>query len=611
MPISEEEYYIAGGNGGGEPEERISWSSKKVENLMIAIDEGYKPKGGTPFYEGNPIIRKGNIVYDYTEEEIQELSRCARDIVYFANNYCTVMTDSGLQTIELRDYQEDMLQCYMDNRFSIVLASRQIGKTICSSIFIAHYLLFSVDKNVLILSNKGATTREIVDKAKTILENVPFFMKPGVLKNDVFNMKFDNGCRLIAQSTTKKAGIGFTIHLLFLDEFAHIHANFVESFFENVYPTLSSSQVSRIIITSTPNGLNKFYEIYNRAYLELNEFKAFRVDWWQVPGRDDVWMKKEIADLGTEEAFNRQYGNSFIESSSLLLGPREIKKLELAKKDFISEDYEELDDTEVPYRNLMLWHPEFDFDETQDDDAYWLFSVDIAEGNGGDFSIINIFKIEPMDVADFKYVKSPGTFQDFYRIRQVAIFRSNDTGIEEFAKILYVLAFDIFNPENVKMVIEWNTFGGELIKRLQTVFPHRNEFDEEIVVKFKHRNDAKVYKYGLKIKTDNKSIFCQNFKKFVQQNKIIFDFKENVNEALSFGLNHLGRYKAQAGHDDMIMSCINASEFFITLDFSDYVEELHDTADPKFVRAVDEVLDQYIRKTGDGQLNYDLYDLLG
>ena len=239
-------------------EESFAWTTESVNQLLLALEEGYKPKS-TPFYEGNPNLRKGNIVFNYTPEELREIKKCATDIVYFANNYCTVMTDEGLQTIILRDYQENMLRQFQKERFNVCLASRQIGKTISSSIFIAWYILFNFDKNALILSNKGATTMEIIDKGKTILENLPFFLKPGVIKWDVFNSKFDNGCRIIGQTTTKKAAIGFTIHLLFMDEFAHIPQNFVETFYENVYPTVSASKNSKVIITSTPNGFNKFY----------------------------------------------------------------------------------------------------------------------------------------------------------------------------------------------------------------------------------------------------------------------------------------------------------------------------------------------------------------
>jgi hypothetical protein len=188
-------------------EESFAWTSEKVEQLMIALEEGYKPKS-TPFYEGNTNLKKGNIVFDYTPHELKEIKKCATDIVYFANTYCTVMTDHGLKTIKLRPYQEEMLRQFQKERFNVCLASRQIGKTICSSIFIAWYSLFNFDKNSLVLSNKGATTREIIDKGKTILEHLPFFLKPGIIKWDVFNSKFDNGCRIIGQTTTKKAAIG-------------------------------------------------------------------------------------------------------------------------------------------------------------------------------------------------------------------------------------------------------------------------------------------------------------------------------------------------------------------------------------------------------------------
>lgn len=486
--------------------------------------------------------------------------------------------------------------------------------TICSSIFIAHYLLFNVDRNVLILSNKGTTTREIVDKSKTILENLPFFMKPGVLKNDVFNMKFDNGCRLIGQATTKNAGIGFTIHLLFLDEFAHIHANFVDAFFENVYPTLSSSKVSKIIITSTPNGFNKFYEIYNAAVEGENDFKAFRVDWWQIPGRDEVWMRKEIANLGGEEAFNRQYGNQFISSSNLLLGPADIKNIKEKEQTFVSSQFDELEDLGIDYLKFFEFEPDFDVLEIQDEENYYVFSVDVAEGNGGDSSIINIFKVEVMPFDDMKYLRQPGTFHDFFRLRQVGVFKSNEHSMDDFAKMLYTIAFEIFDPENVKIVLEWNTYGSELLKRLQTVFPHKNEFDEEIIVKFKHRNDAKILKYGLRIKSDNKSIFCQNFKNVFQQKKIIITEKKNVYEAITFGKGHDGSYKGQKGNDDLMMSCINACEYFNTIDYSDTCEEIYEFLEESgspIPDQIDILLERYVEKGVEGNLYFDIYDLLG
>ena len=301
-----------------------------------------------------------------------------------------------------------------------------------------------------------------------------------------------------------------------------------------MYPTVSASQNSKVIITSTPNGFNKFYDIYSAAEKGLSEYTPFRVDWWDVPGRDEAWMRQEVANLGSDEAFNRQYGNQFIASSSLLLGADSLKKLQSEQQEFVHRELPAVDEEEVEYEG-MLWHPDFNLDDIEEDNNYWLFSVDIAEGTGGDYSVINIFKIEIMDEKDWKRVTSPGSFIDFYRMRQIGRFRSNSHTIEELAKSLYILAYDMFYSENVKMIIEWNMFGGELIKRMETVFPQRNDFDEESIVKFKHRIDAKSKKFGLKVKKDNKPIFCQNFKKYISQNRIVLLDKNTVYEASTFG----------------------------------------------------------------------------
>ena len=588
-----------------EAEQSFAWSTKKVNDLIVAMEDGYKPKMN-PFHGGNLNLRKGNIVFEYTQRELMEIKRCATDIVYFANNYCTVMTDEGLQTITLRGYQEEMLKQFQAERFSVVLASRQIGKTICSSIFIAWYVLFNFDRNALVLSNKGATTTEILDKGKVILENLPFFMKPGILKYDVFNSKFDNGCRIIGQTTTKKAAIGFTIHLLFMDEFAHIPHQYIESFYENVYPTVSASKKSKVIITSTPWGFNKFYEIYTAAEKGQSEYKPFRVDWWDVPGRDEQWMLNEVQNLGGEEAFNRQYGNQFIASSSLLLDPGSLKKLQKRKLKYVHLEMPELADESLDYKDL-LWHPDFDIEEVKEQHNYWLFSVDIAEGNGGDYSVINIFQVAPMAIEDFDKVVSPGSMMDFFGLNQVGRFKSNQHPIEDFAKVLYILGFEVFYSENMKMLIEWNTFGSELMKRMETVFPQRNEFDEECIAKFKHRIDARSLSYGLKIKSDNKPILCQNFKKAIIQNRIMITDTDTVEESTTFGKLLNGSYAGQSGNDDMIMSSINASEFLNTVDFTEYVEELFDLVDLNVQTRIEDILERDLKG---GDLNYDIYDLV-
>jgi len=587
------------------------WSTAKIDQLSEIIESGGKlPRGvKKPFYDGNPQWRLGNTVFNYTDMELDEIKKCAKDITYFAQHYCTVMTDEGLQRINLRDYQVDMLKHFVANRFSVCLASRQIGKTICSAIFIAWYLVFNFDKNALILANKGATTKEILDKTKVILGHLPFFMKPGVLKNDVFEMKFDNGCRMVGQTTTGKAGIGFTIHLLFLDEFAHVHANFVNSFYENVYPTLSSSKVSRIIITSTPNGYNLFYNIYKNAVSGDNEYAAFKVDWWQVPGRDEAWKEQETKNLGSDEAFNRQYGNQFLASSNLLLQGTTIKRLQTLKEKFIFHDFEIFEDIQMDLEKEMLWSPGFDTVNCKDKENFFLFSVDVAEGNGGDYSVINIFEVVPMELEHFDKLVSPGAMKDFFGYKQVARFCSNERSIEDFAKILYVLSLDIFHGENVKMVLEWNYNGALVMKHMQTLFPQRNDFDESMILRFKHRHDAKKVNYGLKVKKDNKVVFCQNFKKAVEQRRIIISDEDTITQFETFGKTSSGSYGGQLGNDDLAMSGIISTEFMMTADFSDFVEEILDLIEPALHDKMEEIL--YKDSDADGDVDFDIYSLIG
>ena len=500
--------------------DRIVWSTKQVDDLMLALDQGYRPKVAMPFYEGKQFLRKGNIVFEYTDDEISELARCAKDIVYFAEKYAVVMTDNGIQQVKLREYQKDMLRNFQNERFNIVLAARQMGKTVTASIFNAWYVTFNTDKNTLLLANKSDSTKEIIDKAKIVVENLPFFMKPGIIKYDVMNVRCDNGCRLIGQSTTAKSGIGFTIHNLYLDEFAHIHPSIADAFYENVYPTLSSSKVSRITITSTPNGFNKFYNIYAAAERGDNEYNSMRVDWWEHPDRDEAWYDRELANLGTIEAFNKQYGNEFVSSSNLLLDPIDMKKMRKRMKKYVSHEFDEFDYIGIDVKDDLTWDPDFDIDTCRETGNFWVFSVDIAEGNGGDYSVINIFKIDAMNKQEIENVLNPGAMYDFFKFNQVAVFRSNKHVIEDFAKVLYTLSCDIFNSENVKMVIEYNTYGTILFQYLGTVFPQRNDYDEEMVVRFKHRHDSKTLKPGIKLKSDNKAVFCQNFAKLYKINRL-------------------------------------------------------------------------------------------
>ncbi len=572
-----------------ESDDRVIWTSAKVDKLLLAMEEGYNTSEH-PFYEGNPDYKKGNIVFEYTDWEMEEIKKCARDIVHFANTYCQVMTDEGYMKIQLRPYQERVLRSYQDNRWNIFLAPRQIGKTITSSIFLTWYLLFHFDKNVLLMSNKGATTKEIMDKIKAIVEGLPFFLKPGVIKKDVMTMMFDNKCRIIGQNTTKTGGIGFTIHLLFLDEFAHIQESIKRPFYENVYPTLSSSKISRVIITSTPNGYDLFHDLYDGAINGMNEYTAIRVDWWDVPGRDEAWKAREIANLGSEEAFNQQYGCQFLSSSSLLLSSEELLRLRRNEKDFEFREVNPLDDLCIDYSGLR-WDPDFDVDEIESDKNFFMMTIDLSEGVGRDFTVFNIFKISEIDEVDMQAIKSPGSISDFFGIEQVGIFRSNLHSIDDVSKILYTLCVNFFNQENLRLVIEYNTYGSHLIKNLVTLYPSSNDFDEETIVRYYHRVGARSKNLGLRIQKDSKKLFCEKAKKLISEGRIKIKEKKSIQEAELFSRNPNGTYSAQAGNDDIMMTVINSSSFFDTMDYTEIIEEYFDFIEPEKQKIIESLLE--------------------
>ena len=286
----------------------VTWSTEKVEQWKADAENGII-KGKSPYFKGGDY-RRANVPFMYTKEEIAEIYKCKNDIIYYAETYCYIMTGTqGYKKVKLFPYQKKMLKNYMQNRFNVVLTSRQMGKTVTASIFLLWYSTFHAEKTVGLLSNKAQSAEEIADKIREIMQRIPYFLQPGVVNMSSKNIKFDNGSRIVCQGTTKNSFIGFTVHVLYCDEFAHVQKNLLDNFYENAMPTISSMSDSKIIITSTPNGLNRFYHIYNDACHGENSYVPIRVDWWERPGRDGEWMKATLKDVGGEASFMRQYGN--------------------------------------------------------------------------------------------------------------------------------------------------------------------------------------------------------------------------------------------------------------------------------------------------------------
>ena len=564
------------------------WSSAKVEQLVYNAEENgidYKDVDN-PFHENDPELRKGQILFEYTEWELEEMRRCAEDVVYFADKYCKVMTDDGIQKINLRDYQVQILNQYQTHRKNIFVSPRQSGKTITSSIFLLWYLLFNFEKNAMIMANIGDTAAELMDKIKVIMKGLPFFLKPGLIVYNVMTMKFDNGCRIMAKTTTKTSSIGYTIHMLYMDEFAHINPNFINQFFKSVYPTISSSQIARVIITSTPNGMNKFWELYKGAIEGENEFNPIRVEWWQIPNRDEEWKRKEIAALGSEEDFNQEYGCQFLSSSRLLLDSYTLKRLKNSEEQFIFHELSPFENSPIDYSNL-IWHPKFDPTSIFEKDGQRFYvSIDTASGGGGDYSVANIFKVAPMPANIIKNKKFFEDESDFFCLLQVGIFRSNIIEIDEFKVLLEILIGGVLGVDNTRIVLELNYKGEILMDKLLDC----EEFFDEMFVYTKHSEASSRLKPGIKLTVKNKEKFCYDLKINTRSSKIIPCSKNGIHELANFGISPNGSFSSQIGKDDEAMTLVNINCVFDTGDFQETVSDLYDIIPEKFRKLMEERL---------------------
>jgi hypothetical protein len=649
-----------------EQERQMVFTTKLVDEATDKINDGIVLKRyQNPWLKGEVGIKRSGISFRMSAEEQQEYIRCALDIHHFTEKYCkTKREDGSVGPITLRDYQEEMLDSFVNNRFSILMASRQVGKTVSSAIFILHTILFNNDKNVMIVANKGDTAVEIVDKVKSIYSLLPFFLKPGVKTWNQKSLTFDNGCRIKTSARTKTPAIGFTIDLLYLDEFAHIPSNIIEPYYTAAFPTVSAVQNSKIIITSTPNGMNLFHKLLTDAERpdgdsQKNNYKPMRVYWYQVPGRfvtyirlnahkmheygvtaeeisqlceenfgditkvfmefnidiqkdvinifnndkctDEMvkslqfidkngyetsilsiaelttWKDEAVKDIGGEDAFNQEYGLRFINGSKSLLNESLIEDLLKGKRHYEFQELDEMRKLRFSYQDLKWINDEDSFIPIKRKDYKIVMSVDISEGLGQDYSIINIFKVnekptELIEEQKFKYK----AITDFFRLEQIAIFRNNFVSVKQLSELLYLIAFEYFNPENVRIVLELNNYGNTLLAEMPHVFDGNNQYGSSIFVRYKHRIDSTEEKVGLKV-GDNKNMMVKDYQDLMQNKGIIVTNEDNIREITTF-VKHVTtsgniRYAADVGHDDTVMTLVNMTSIFQKNEFKEMVEE--------------------------------------
>jgi len=472
-------------------------------------------------YLGNPLLKRINVPQNYSAEEIQEYVKCRDDPIYFIKNYMTIVNvDRGLMKFELWPFQEELIKGLVENRFCIVKCPRQSGKSQTSLAFMLHYVLFNDQKNVAILANKGATARELLGRLQMAYEKLPMFLQQGVSEWNKGSVFLENGSRILASSTASSSIRGFSFNLIFLDEFAFIQQGMAEEFFNSVYPTISSGQTSKVVIVSTPNGMNHFYKMWTNAIEGRSNYHAFEINWWDVPGRDDAWKKQTIENT-SEEQFRQEFECEFLGSAGTLVTPGKIAELTvrtpLSRKD-----------------NLDV------YERTIEGHNYFI-AVDVAEGRGQDFSAFNV-----IDITEIPF-------------RQVAKYRSNTISPLLFPSIIQRVA-TAYNKATV--LVESNGPGAEVANILH----YDLEYDNSI-------NESGVHsKLGIKMTKRVKAVGCSNFKDLVESNKLIINDLETIQEISQFIVRGKSWSAEEGGNDDLVMSLVMFSWF----SSQDLFKELND-----------------------------------
>ena len=381
-------------------------------------------------------------------------------------------------------------------------------------------------------------------------------MKPGCVKFNRGGYHFDNGCSAIYRPASIDALQGYTIDTLFIDEFAYIRNTQARQFWNNVYPTLSSMSNSRVMITSTPNGRNLFYELWSNAIDGKNFFKPLRIDWWEVPGRDEKWRLQEIANLGSEAAFAQQYGLSFDTGVKNSLSAETFHYLNKVSTEFEHDIFKIGTDWDEYFR----WSTKWMYNLRKD---WFLISIDIGEGLGGDYSVIKIRKL---------FLNPDGTVI----MPTIGVFECNTIIVEDFAKVI-LLMMRRFNPDHVRLIIERNSYGDLLIKDIESLAEHLTnvEIPVETFAKFRRSADNMKMEKGIRLNRGNKKVGVGNWKKLVDDKIFIETDSRTIDQYREFGEDKNGNYKAGVGHDDLVMPDVNAA-FYVKSNNTGWNEFIED-----------------------------------
>ena len=484
-------------------------------------------------YNGNPLVKRDGVEQSFTKEELEEYIRCMNDPAYFARKYVKVISlDRGLVPFDLYPYQERMFSHFNENRFSIVLACRQSGKSISSVVYILWYAIFKPEQTIAVLANKGSTAQEMIGRITLALENLPFFLQPGCKSLNRRSIEFSNNSRIVSSATSGSSIRGMSVNLLFLDEFAFVEND--ARFYTSTYPVVTSGKTTRVIITSTANGIgNVFHKIWEGAVQNTNDYKPFRVDWWDVPGRDEQWKAQTIANT-SELQFDQEFGNNFHGTGNTLINANTLLRLKSKQPIYAMNNVNVYDTPVKASKNEETG-------ETTPDHVYMMF-VDVAKGRGQDYSTFNIIDI---------------TSRPF---KQVATFRDNMISPLLFPDVIRKYA-RMYN--NAIVVIENNDQGTVVCNGLYYDLEYENTYVSSTV-----KSDG----IGVFMDKRVKKIGCSNIKDLVEQNKIEIVDAETIVEMSTFVIKGQSYEASANGHDDLMMNLVLFGWFSTTPMFTEMLD---------------------------------------
>ena len=469
-------------------------------------------------YLSNPNLKRANTPIQWNEEQILEFLKCKDDPVYFAKNYIKIVSlDEGLVPFEMYPFQEKLVRNFHENRFNICKMPRQTGKSTTCVSYLLHYAVFNDNVNIAILANKASTARDLLGRLQLAYENLPKWMQQGIISWNKGSLELENGSKISSNSTSSSAVRGGSYNVIFLDEFAFIPNHIADDFFASVYPTISSGQSTKVIIVSTPRGMNHFYRMWHDSERGKNEYVPTDVHWSEVPGRDEKWKEQTIANT-SEQQFKVEFECEFLGSVNTLINSSVLKNL--------------------VYDDPIKRNKGLDVYENPKENHNYLITVDVARGIGNDYSAFIVF-----DITEFPY-------------RQVAKYKNNEIKPMLFPSIIYEVA-KAYNESWI--LIEVNDIGDQVANILHFDL----EYDNVLMCSQKGRAgqivgsgfSGKKSQLGLRMTSAVKKLGCSNLKTLIEDNKLIVNDYDIISELTTFIQKH-NSFEAEEGCNDDLAMCL-------------------------------------------------------